>query len=248
MRNPIRRREFITLLGGAAAAWPLAASAQQATMPVIGWLNSQSPGTLVEPLRAFHEGLREAGFVEGRNVAIDYRWAEGQYERLPVMAADLVRRQVAVIATNGVAIVAAKAATTTIPIVFFAVAPDPVQAGLVASLNRPGGNITGVNSMNMELLPKRMELLHEVIPTATAMGYLTNPSNSRETALNLARPIVQDAARALGLQLHVVEASTDRDLDGAFEKLVELRAGGLVAGRGAWIGRGSVAESLFNPG
>src|SRR5262249_668319 len=144
--------------------------------PVVGFLNSQSQGVLADQLRAFHEGLREAGFVAGRNVTIEYRWADSHYDRLPNMAADLVRPPVPVIATNAVPLAAPKAATTTIPIVFFAVAPDPVQAGLVTSLHRPGGNVTGVNSMNLELIPKRIELLHQVVPSAKTLGFLTNPS------------------------------------------------------------------------
>jgi putative tryptophan/tyrosine transport system substrate-binding protein len=229
----MRRRDFIAGLGST-AAWPLAARAQQRAMPVIGFLNSQSPDLLVDQLRAFHQGLREADFIEGRNVAIEYRRAEGRYDRLSAMATDLVRRQVAVFATNGVAVAAAKAATTTIPIVFFAVAPDPLQAGLVASLNRPGGNVTGVNSMNYELVPKRMELLRELIPGATSIGFLVNPStslandNTSETLRTELNHNVDAAARLLGLQVHVLGASNDRAVEDAFAKLVELRAGGLV--------------------
>jgi putative ABC transport system substrate-binding protein len=227
----MRRRDFITVLG--AAAWPLIAHAQQPAAPVIGFLNSQSPEVLADQLRAFHEGLREAGFVQSRNVAIEYRWAEGHYDRLPAMAADLVRRRVAVIATNGVAVIAAKAATTTVPIVFFAVAPDPVQAGLVASLHRPGGNVTGVNSMNMELLPKRMELLHQMVPGAKSLGFLVNPSASLANA-SVSRSVtkaveedVRAAAGARGLLLHVLEADDDRAIDDAFAKLAQLQVAGL---------------------
>jgi putative ABC transport system substrate-binding protein len=175
----MRRREFIAGLGGA-AAWPVVARAQQAAMPVVGFLNSQSPDRLADHLQAFHQGLREAGFIEGRNVAVEYRWAEDHYDRLSAMAADLVRRQVAVIATNGIAVAAAKAATTTIPVVFFAVAPDPILAGLVDSLSRPTGNLTGVNSMNMELILKRMGLLHELVSGATSLAFLVNPSKTGE--------------------------------------------------------------------
>jgi len=228
----IRRREFIAGLGSA-AAWPLVARAQQAVMPVVGFLHSGSPDSQESELRAFREGLGEVGFIEGRNVAIEYRWAGGHYDRLPAMAADLVRRQVAVIATNGVAIIAAKAATTTIPVVFISVAPDPVQAGLVASLAQPGGNITGVNSMNYELIPKRLLLLHELNPGARLFGLLFNPATLRvNPATSPVRATlfenVQAAARTLGLEIHVLEASNDLDINDAFSKLVELNAGGLV--------------------
>jgi putative tryptophan/tyrosine transport system substrate-binding protein len=234
----MRRRDFIAGLG--AAVWPLAARAQRAAKPVIGFLNTGTPDALANQLRAFHKGLGDAGFVEGHNVSIEYRWAEGQYDRLPGMAADLVQRQVTVIVTNGVSIIAAKAATTTIPIVFCVVAPDPVQAGLVASLDRPDGNVTGVNSMNFELESKRLQLLHEVIPDAREFGFLVNRATNRLGQLsnpgiddNLTRKRnddVRGAAHTLGLQVHVVEASTESALDEAFAKLIELRAGGLVIG------------------
>ena len=220
------RREFITLLGGA-AAWPGAAHAQQTLMPVIGFLGSDSPALYASHLRLFREALRETGYVEGQNVAIEYRWAEGQNDRLPALAADLVRRQVSVIAAPGTtpAALAAKAATTTIPIVFFT-AGDPVALRLVASLNRPGGNLTGATSLGTQLTSKRLELLHELMPTATVMALLVNPTNPA-LAESTARELL-DAARRLGLRLHTVHASTERDFDSVFAELVQLRASALV--------------------
>jgi putative ABC transport system substrate-binding protein len=223
----MRRRDVITLLGGAAAAWPLAARAQQTSMPVVGFLNSRAPGDDPHVLAAFRRGLKEAGYVEGQNVAIEYRFAESQYDRLPALAADLVRRQVAVIAANGIAAQTAKAATATIPIVFVA-GFDPVEVGMVANLNQPGSNITGVSILDVELGPKRLELLHELIPTASIFAVLVNPSDPARAETE-SRDL-QAAARALGLQLHVLHASTERDLDTVFASVVQLRAGGLAIG------------------
>jgi putative ABC transport system substrate-binding protein len=222
----IGRREFITLLGGAAAVWPLAARAQQ-PIPVIGFLHTTSPTGWAPYVSAFRNGLREAGYVEGQNVTIEYRWAEGHADRLPALAADLVRRQVAVIAAAGASSsLAAKAATTTIPIVFSA-AIDPVAAGLVVSLSRPAGNVTGVTNLGVELLQKQVEMLHEVVPIATIVAGLVNPTfpGSEAEARDL-----QAAARRLGLELHVVYAGSERDLDTAFETMVRLGATALVIG------------------
>ncbi len=221
----IRRREFIGALGSTAAAWPLVALAQQATMPVIGVLSSSLPNAWAIRRRAFHQGLKEQGYIEGQNVAVEYRWAEGHNDRLPVLASELVGRQVALIAASGtLSAAAAKAATASIPIVF-ELAVDPVTIGLVASLNRPGGNLTGVTNLNVELGPKRLELLRELVPTASIIAVLVNP-----TSPSIAQPYVralQAAAPALGLQLHILHASTERELDTALETLVQLRADAL---------------------
>jgi putative tryptophan/tyrosine transport system substrate-binding protein len=228
----MKRREFIALIGGATAApsllWPLAARAQQPAIPVIGFLNSGSPDADGDRVRAFRQGLSETGYVEGRNVTIEYLWADDHNDRLPSMAADLARRGVKVIVTGGTpATLAAKAATTTIPIVFV-LSTDPVEAGLVASLSRPGGNITGVTGLNVELAPKKLELLHELLPSAATVALLVNPTNTIATA-NETRT-VQAAAHTLGLQLHVLHASTERDFDAAFVSLAQLRVEALVIG------------------
>ena len=227
----MRRREFIAALGGAAAALPLVARAQQSTMPVIGFLNTRAPGQDAHLLAAFRQGLKETGYVEGQNVAIEYRFAEGRNERLPAMAADLVRRQVAVIAANGPAVVAAKAATAEIPIVF-SVGLDPVATGLVASLNRPGGNLTGDTILFDEVGPKRLELMRELVPTATIVGVLINPAYPTAEVQSRA---LHAAARILGLELRVLHASGERDLDAAFASLVQMRAGALVIGNDAFF-------------
>jgi putative tryptophan/tyrosine transport system substrate-binding protein len=225
----MRRREFITLLGGAACAWPLAAHGQQPAMPVIGFLNSASPDGYAPMVAAFRQGLKETGYIEGQNVAIEYRWAGGQYDRVPALAAELVRRQVAVIVANSPGVQVVKAAITTIPIVF-TTASDPVQIGLVASLSRPGGNVTGVTQLYVEVMPKRLELAHELVPTATVIAALVNPTHPN--AETIARDL-QAAARILGVQLHVLHASTERDLDTVFATLAQLRAGALVIGTDA---------------
>jgi putative ABC transport system substrate-binding protein len=226
----IRRREFITLIGGA-AAWPLAARGQQSGTPVIGYLNSAAPGLYAPP--AFHQGLGQAGYVEGRNVAIEYHWADGRYDHLPALAADFVRRQVAVIAANtGPSALAAKAATTTIPIVF-STALDPIEFGLGGSLSRPEGNVTGVTSSSLGLGPKRLELLHEILPTAAVIAFLVNPTAPNAEVQTRQ---IQQAALNLGIQLHLLHASIERDFDAAFAKLAELRAGGLVIGQDVFLG------------
>jgi putative ABC transport system substrate-binding protein len=226
---PLQRRAFITLLGGAAATWPLAARAQKAAIPVIGFLSSGSAEVLADRVRAFRLGLSETGYVEGHNVAVEYRWADGQNDRLPALAADLLHRQVLVIAAaGGLAARAAKATTTTVPIVFW-IEGDPVEVGLVASLNRPGGNLTGVTTLGAELGAKRLELLYEVMPRATAIALLVDPSTL--TAATLSKDL-QAAASRLGLQLLVLHAHAERDFGTSFATLIQRRAGGLVIGPG----------------
>ena len=221
----MKRRDFITLLSGA-VAWPLAARAQQPAMPVIGFLSSRSPGESAGVVAAFHQGLREIGFIEGQNVVIAFRWAEGHYDRLPALAADLIGLRAAVLFAAGgpPSALAAKAATPTIPIVFSAV-NDPVQLGLVASLNQPGGNVTGMSLFASELWAKVVELLKELVPAATVIAYLVNPSNP--SAEMYSKGAVA-AASALGIQVHVLNASTEHDLEESFASLVKLGAGGLV--------------------
>ena len=225
----MRRREFITLLGGAVAAGPIAAGAQQPAMPVIGFLGSASSDLWANYVRAFQQGLGETGYVEGRNVAIEYRWTEGQNERMSGLITDLLHRPVNVLAVPGStpAALAAKAAGTTIPIVF-AVAADPIQLGLVASLSRPGGNITGVVTLNVEIAPKRLELLHELIPTAASFALLVNPANPA-----LAEPVserVHVAARTLGVKLDLLNASSEPELEAALATAARLQMAGLVVG------------------
>jgi putative ABC transport system substrate-binding protein len=221
----MRRRQFIRLLGGAVAAWPCVAQAQSA-IPVIGFLGSDSADLYADRLRALHEGLKQTGYVEGQSVAVEYRWAEGHNDRLPALAADLVRHRVAVlIASTTPSVLALKAATTEIPIVFF-VAGDPVALGIVTSLNRPGGNLTGTTSMTLEVGSKWLQLLHEIVPAARDFAVLVNPTSP---ALAKAQTNdLQAAAQALGLQLHLLQASTDSDLDNAFASLGQLKPAGLV--------------------
>ena len=216
----MKRRSFITLLGGAAAAWPLAARAQQSAMPVVGFLSSGTPEGLAHLTSAFREGLNEAGYVEGRNVTIEYRWAEGQYDRLPALAADLVRQVTVLAATTTPAALAAKRATSTIPIVF-TIGADPIAIGLVDSLSRPSGNVTGVNNYLSDLGSKRLELLRELVPNAAVIGVLVNPNfpDAESQSKDL-----REAARKLGQQVHVVNANSENDFERAFATFVQLQA------------------------
>jgi putative tryptophan/tyrosine transport system substrate-binding protein len=229
----MKRREFITLLAGA-TSWPLAARAQQPAMPVIGYLGAESPAAFASRVRAFRQGLGEAGYVEGRNVAIEFRWAESQHSKLPALAADLVGRQVAVIVAPGgaPAALAAKSATATIPIVF-EMGADPIAMGLVSSLNRPGGNLTGVTSLSVEVTPKRLEFLQEAIPTAAVFAVLVNPTSP---TVDSQLKSLQAAAQTLRLQFHVLRASTERDFDTVFATLLQLRVGGLVVASDTFLG------------
>src|SRR5262245_13470395 len=234
MTVTIGRRELLAALGGTVAAWPLGARGQQSAVPVVGVLSAEWPNLFSDRLRAFHDGLRETGYVEGRNLAMEYRWAEGQNDRLPALAAELVRRQVTVIvSTSTPAVLAARTATATIPIVFF-VAMDPVQLGLVSSLSRPGGNLTGVVTLNVDVAAKRLQLLHEFVPTTTIVALLVNPTST--VLAETTTKELKTAARTLGLEFHVLHASSERKIDTAFATLAQLRAGALVIG----------ADALFN--
>jgi putative ABC transport system substrate-binding protein len=222
----MNRREMIELLGSVAVVWPLAARAQQQTMPVVGFLNSTSPGPWTRYVDAFRGGLKSQGFAEGQNVAIEFRWAEGRYDRLPALAADLVDRQVAVLVATGgsMTALAAKAATTKIPIVF-SIGEDPVELGIVESLNRPGGNITGVNIFTSEMNAKRLGLLHEMVPTAALMASLINPKNPTVQTLLKELP---EAARSVAQRIHILTATTEQELDAAFKSMTDLGAGALL--------------------
>ena len=225
MASHIERRKFLATLGGAAAVWPLAARAQQPAMPVVGSLDPRSPDAISERLRAFRQGLKETGYVVGENVAIEYRWAENQLDRLPMLAADLVRRQVAVITPAGIpSIFAAKAATSTIPIVFMT-GDDPVRVGIVASLARPGGNLTGIAFLTTELAAKRLELLRELLPKAARVAILVNPASAAQTEATLRE--LEPAARTMGLQIQVFSANTSREIGAAFESMERERPGAL---------------------
>jgi putative tryptophan/tyrosine transport system substrate-binding protein len=240
MASYIERRKFLATLGGGAVTWPLAARAQQPAMPVVGFLSGGSPTGFAYLVRAFRQGLSETGYVDGQNLAIDFRWAEGQYNRLPALVADLVRRRVSVLAaTTTPAALAAKAATTTIPIVF-ATDTDPVQVGLTTSLSRPAGNLTGVSNLNIEVGPKRLELAHELFPAATTIALLVNPANPLAEAVSRD---LQAVASTLGLQLHVLHASTEGEFEAVFTKVAELQAAALVIGSADPL-FGSSAEQL----
>jgi putative ABC transport system substrate-binding protein len=227
----MKRREFITLLGGLAATWPSPAGAQQTARPVVGFVSSASAASYAPFVTAFRQGLSENDYVEGRNVEIEFRWAEDNYEQLPALVAELVRRRVDVIVANGPAAMPAKAATTTIPVVF-AAGFDPVELGLVASLNRPGGNLTGASMMNVEVAPKRLELLHELVPTATVMGLLVNPNNPNAPGQSRA---LEAAAHRLGIVSHTLHATSESEIEIVFARLAELRAGALVIGADVFL-------------
>ena len=228
----MQRRDFVTLLGSTAVLWPLRALAQQPVMPVIGFLNGAWPQGSAHYVAAFRQGLKEAGYVEGENVAIDYRWAEGRYEQLPALAAELIRLNPTVIAaTSTPAAVVAKAATTTIPVVFTS-ASDPVQLGLVSQMNRPDGNVTGVSQMNVEVAPKRLELAHELAPTATTVALLVNPTDPNTGTLSKQLAM---AAQAFALKLHIVHARNEQEIDEAFATVAPLRVGALVIGTDAYF-------------
>ena len=239
----MRRRQFITLLGGA-AAWPIAAGAQQPTMPVVGFLDGRTPDGLTDRLRGFRRGLKDAGYVEGENVTVEYRWGENQADRLPALVAELVRRQVAVIVTSGGLAVsfAAKAATTIIPIVFLA-SEDPVRLGLVPSLARPGGNLTGINFFNLELAAKQLDLLRELVPTASRVSVLVNPASTLNSAATLRD--VDPAARVMGLQIQVLNASTSREIDAAFAAMLQERPDALFVGGDPFLNSRRLQLSLL---
>jgi len=230
----VKRREFITLAGGAVLAWPMAARAQQPQMPVIGFLHNASRDTRREGIAAFHRGLAQTGYIEGQNVTIEYRWAEGHNDRLPALAADLVRREVAVIAAPGntPSALAAKAATRTIPILFL-VGPDPVESGLVASLNRPGGNVTGISLFSTDLAAKRLELLRDLVPTARSIGFLRNPTSPASFEIEANK--LQIAANAVGVHLVMVDASTREDIEAAFATLIRQRVEALLVSADAFF-------------
>ena len=228
----MRRRDFIKVIAGSAAVWPLAVRAQQSAMPVIGFLNGESPDGYPAQVTAFRQALKEAGYIDGQNMAIEYRWANDQYDRLAALADDLVRQRVSIIVANTPANLVAKAATSTIPIVF-TTGGDPVKLGLVASLNRPGGNVTGVSQLSAEVAPKRLEFLHELIPGATSFALLVNPTDPAFTEPALRE--MESTAHKLGLQLHVLRASDEREFDEVFENVSKLGAAGLVINPGAFF-------------
>ena len=230
----MRRRKFLALAGGVAVAWPLVGRAQQPAVPVIGYLGITSPEAFASRLLAFRQGLAETGYHEGRNLAIEYRWADSRFDRLPILASDLVGRRPSVIVTAGstAAALDVKAATTTVPIVF-EIGGDPLAAGVVSSLSRPGGNVTGVTSLNVEVNPKRLELLHELIPNVKTVGLLVNPAD--RTVTEPLVPQMQAAARMLGLELHILQVSAEADIEPAFARLAELGAGGLVIPSGPFF-------------